>query len=115
MIDLYFHYNHVSYLFINPLFHVIHRIPKLWQTHKVRKPGLSLERLGTDEPIVVFPALRRCSLMRLMMDAKIGVLGLLAEVPTDSTNCGSLKVAILSPLAATSGYLVDVNCGLKDQ
>lgn len=60
-------------------------------------------KAGFMNPSVLFPALRRCSLMRFTRDAKIGVEALVPAV-REST---PLKiVAMLSPLADTSGMLL---------
>lgn len=52
------------------------------------------------KPTVFFPAFRRCSLMRLTIDAKIGAEAL---VPPERVSRPEKKVATLSPFAETSG------------
>lgn len=55
-------------------------------------------------PTVLFPAFKRCSLMRLTIDAKIGAEAL---VPPEWANRPVKKDAMLSPFADTSGILLD--------
>ena len=58
--------------------------------------------VGLTKPTGFLPTARRSSLIRLMIEANIGVL---AEVPPSKVKLPSLNTAILSPFAATSGYL----------
>lgn len=58
------------------------------------------------KPTVFFPAFRRSSLILLIREAKIGVLAL---VPPLVMNCLSKNIATLSPLAATSRYLLEIS------
>ena len=67
---------------------------------------------GLINPIGFLLTLRRASLMRLMMEEKMGVDAL---VPPSVPKAPWLYTAMLSPFAATSGYLLLVSIHAHDK